>query len=82
MLPVTIAVLVNVNIKTFQCSQARRIIGDFGIPISILAFVMIDYSISDTYTQVTSSDFTPKHCSILHGNCARCWSHDCLFLNR
>lgn len=57
MFPLTIAVLVNVN-QTFQCSQARRIIGDFGIPISILVFVMIDYSISDTYTQVTSSGFT------------------------
>lgn len=53
MFPLTIAVLVNVNFKTFQCSQARRIIGDFGIPISILVFVMIDYGISDTYTQVT-----------------------------
>lgn len=58
----------SVNFKTFQCSQARRIIGDFGIPISILVFVMIDYGISDTYTQVTSSDFTSKHCSVLHGN--------------
>lgn len=47
--PVTIAV----NLKTFQCSQARRIIGDFGIPISILVFVMMDCSIPDTYTQVT-----------------------------
>lgn len=32
--------------------QARRIIGDFGIPISILVFVLVDYSIPDTYTQV------------------------------
>lgn len=49
MFPVTVAV----NFKTFQCSQARRIIGDFGIPISILVFVMMDCSIPDTYTQVT-----------------------------
>lgn len=67
MFPLDIAVLVNVNFKTFQFSQARRIIGDFGIPISILVFVMIDYSISDTYTQVTSSDLIPKHCSIIQG---------------
>lgn len=33
--------------------QARRIIGDFGIPISILVSVFVDYSITDTYTQVT-----------------------------
>lgn len=32
--------------------QARRIIGDFGIPISILVFVLVDYCIPDTYTQV------------------------------
>ena len=39
----------------YLCSyplQARRIIGDFGIPISILLSVLLDYSISDTYTQV------------------------------
>lgn len=67
MFPLAVAVLVNGN-QTFQCSQARRIIGDFGIPISILVFVMIDYSISDTYTQVTSSGFTLKHCSLLEGS--------------
>lgn len=33
--------------------QARRIIGDFGIPISILVMVLVDYSITDTYTQVS-----------------------------
>lgn len=48
MFTVTIAV----NFTTFQCCQARRIIGDFGIPISILVFVMMDCSIPDTYTQV------------------------------
>ncbi|CAF98964.1 unnamed protein product [Tetraodon nigroviridis] len=35
----------------FLGGKARRIIGDFGIPISILVFVMIDYSVPDTYTQ-------------------------------
>lgn len=43
----------------FFCSyhQARRIIGDFGIPISILVFVVVDYSITDTYTQVAPQNF-------------------------
>lgn len=36
--------------------QARRIIGDFGIPISILVSVLVDYSITDTYTQVFLPD--------------------------
>ncbi|XP_012582890.1 PREDICTED: anion exchange protein 3 isoform X2 [Condylura cristata] len=31
--------------------KARRVIGDFGIPISILVMVLVDYSITDTYTQ-------------------------------
>lgn len=35
--------------------QARRIIGDFGIPISILVMVLVDYTITDTYTQVGAS---------------------------
>ncbi|XP_034077344.1 LOW QUALITY PROTEIN: anion exchange protein 3-like [Gymnodraco acuticeps] len=35
----------------FLGGKARRIIGDFGIPISILVSVLVDYSISDTYTQ-------------------------------
>uniref|UniRef100_A0A8C5BNC7 Anion exchange protein n=1 Tax=Gadus morhua TaxID=8049 RepID=A0A8C5BNC7_GADMO len=35
----------------FLGGKARRIIGDFGIPISILLSVLLDYSISDTYTQ-------------------------------
>lgn len=56
MFPVTIAVDL-----TFQCSQARRIIGDFGIPISILVFVMMDCSIPDTYTQVTLFKVTVNH---------------------
>ncbi|CAL8240656.1 unnamed protein product [Merluccius merluccius] len=35
----------------FLGGKARRIIGDFGIPISILLSVIVDYSITDTYTQ-------------------------------
>ncbi|XP_075886703.1 anion exchange protein 3 isoform X1 [Nelusetta ayraudi] len=35
----------------FLGGKARRIIGDFGIPISILVFVLVDYCIPDTYTQ-------------------------------
>ncbi|XP_028846952.1 anion exchange protein 3 isoform X3 [Denticeps clupeoides] len=35
----------------FLGGKARRIIGDFGIPISILFSVIVDYSIPDTYTQ-------------------------------
>uniref|UniRef100_A0A3Q2ZEV6 Anion exchange protein n=1 Tax=Kryptolebias marmoratus TaxID=37003 RepID=A0A3Q2ZEV6_KRYMA len=35
----------------FLGGKARRIIGDFGIPISILVSVLVDYGITDTYTQ-------------------------------
>uniref|UniRef100_A0A3Q2DID7 Anion exchange protein n=1 Tax=Cyprinodon variegatus TaxID=28743 RepID=A0A3Q2DID7_CYPVA len=35
----------------FLGGKARRIIGDFGIPISILLSVLVDVSIPDTYTQ-------------------------------
>ncbi|XP_041662702.1 anion exchange protein 3 isoform X2 [Cheilinus undulatus] len=35
----------------FLGGKARRIIGDFGIPISILLSVLVDYAITDTYTQ-------------------------------
>uniref|UniRef100_A0A670YZ81 Anion exchange protein n=1 Tax=Pseudonaja textilis TaxID=8673 RepID=A0A670YZ81_PSETE len=35
----------------FLGGKARRIIGDFGIPISILIMVLVDYTITDTYTQ-------------------------------
>ncbi|XP_041121475.1 anion exchange protein 2-like isoform X4 [Polyodon spathula] len=34
--------------------KIRRIIGDFGVPISILIMVLIDFFISDTYTQKLS----------------------------
>lgn len=39
--------------------KARRIIGDFGIPISILVMVLVDYSITDTYTQVNKPHLPP-----------------------
>lgn len=35
--------------------QVRRVIGDFGVPIAILMMVLVDYSIQDTYTQVTGA---------------------------
>lgn len=37
----------------FICPQLRRVIGDFGVPISILIMVVVDSFIKDTYTQVT-----------------------------
>ena len=49
------------------CPQLRRIIGDFGVPISILIMVMVDALVQDTYTQVTLSPhpatyFIPPAC--------------------
>lgn len=43
------------TIGPFTCPQLRRVIGDFGVPISILIMVMVDAFIQDTYTQVTLS---------------------------
>ena len=37
--------------STFLNSGARRLIGDFGVPIAILMFVLIDYFIKDVYTE-------------------------------
>lgn len=37
----------------FTCPQLRRVIGDFGVPISILIMVLVDFFIEETYTQVT-----------------------------
>lgn len=34
--------------------QIRRLIGDFGVPISIFLMIVVDYNIEDTYTQVVS----------------------------
>ncbi|XP_041672398.1 solute carrier family 4 member 1b (Diego blood group) [Cheilinus undulatus] len=36
---------------TFLPGKIRRLIGDFGVPISIFLMVLVDYSIEDTYTQ-------------------------------
>ncbi|XP_011841381.1 PREDICTED: band 3 anion transport protein [Mandrillus leucophaeus] len=33
--------------------KLRRVIGDFGVPISILIMVLVDFFIEETYTQVT-----------------------------
>lgn len=49
------------------CPQLRRVIGDFGVPISILIMVMVDSLIQDTYTQVILSfypHFIPPACSL------------------
>lgn len=45
------------------CPQLRRIIGDFGVPISILIMVMVDAPVQDTYTQVTLS---PHPATLFH----------------
>ncbi|KAM7390256.1 hypothetical protein PAMA_008433 [Pampus argenteus] len=37
--------------SAFFPGRLRRTIGDFGVPIAILIMVLVDYSISDTYTQ-------------------------------
>ncbi|XP_044793812.2 anion exchange protein 3 isoform X4 [Bubalus bubalis] len=61
----------------FLGGKARRIIGDFGIPISILVMVLVDYSITDTYTQL----FTPQFPGALvlgtqsRAGTAAMWSH-------
>lgn len=49
------------------CLQLRRVIGDFGVPISILIMVGVDFFIQDTYTQVTLPShlyFSPPACSL------------------
>ncbi|MBN3323528.1 B3A2 protein, partial [Atractosteus spatula] len=45
----------------FLPGKIRRIIGDFGVPISIFIMVAVDFSISDTYTQKLS---VPKGLSV------------------
>lgn len=32
--------------------QVRRLIGDFGVPISLFIMALADFFINDTYTQV------------------------------
>lgn len=46
----------------FTCLQLRRVIGDFGVPISILMMVLVDTFTKDTYTQVSP----PQPLSCLH----------------
>lgn len=41
-----------VLLTIIDLSQIRRLIGDFGVPISIFVMIAIDISISDAYTQV------------------------------
>uniref|UniRef100_A0A8C9KRW6 Anion exchange protein n=1 Tax=Panthera tigris altaica TaxID=74533 RepID=A0A8C9KRW6_PANTA len=41
--------------------RLRRVIGDFGVPISILIMVLVDFSVKDTYTQKLS---VPKGLSV------------------
>nr|XP_033788634.1 anion exchange protein 2 isoform X1 [Geotrypetes seraphini]XP_033788635.1 anion exchange protein 2 isoform X1 [Geotrypetes seraphini] len=38
----------------FFPGRIRRLIGDFGVPIAILIMVLVDFSITDTYTQKLS----------------------------
>ncbi|KAM4718627.1 anion exchange protein 2b isoform 2-T2 [Anableps anableps] len=40
--------------SAFFPGRFRRIIGDFGVPIAILIMVLVDYSVTDTYTQKLS----------------------------
>ncbi|XP_073345820.1 solute carrier family 4 member 1b (Diego blood group) [Pagrus major] len=36
---------------TFLPGKVRRLMGDFGVPISIFLMIVVDYNIEDTYTQ-------------------------------
>uniref|UniRef100_A0A803JNR2 Anion exchange protein n=1 Tax=Xenopus tropicalis TaxID=8364 RepID=A0A803JNR2_XENTR len=40
--------------SNFFPGRVRRTIGDFGVPIAILIMVLVDFSITDTYTQKLS----------------------------
>ncbi|KAM4705255.1 anion exchange protein 2 [Rhinophrynus dorsalis] len=40
--------------SNFFPGRIRRVIGDFGVPIAILIMVLVDFSITDTYTQKLS----------------------------
>ncbi|XP_053569229.1 anion exchange protein 2 [Bombina bombina] len=40
--------------SNFFPGRVRRLIGDFGVPIAILIMVLIDFSITDTFTQKLS----------------------------
>ena len=38
-------------LNLFLNDQARRALGDFGVPIAIVITVMLDYGVQDTYTE-------------------------------
>lgn len=42
----------NAYAEQFSVPQLRRMIGDFGVPISIFIMIAIDITIEDAYTQV------------------------------
>lgn len=41
----------------YPCFQARRVIGDFAVPIAIFIMVLLDYFLKDTYTEVSAWAF-------------------------
>ncbi|XP_036196989.1 band 3 anion transport protein isoform X2 [Myotis myotis] len=53
----------------FKLVKLRRVIGDFGVPISILIMVIVDFLIQDTYTQKLS---VPKGLKVSNSS-ARGW---------
>lgn len=46
----------SINVCLISDYQVRRLIGDFGVPISMFLMIILDYNIADTYTQVSSCD--------------------------
>lgn len=46
----------SINVWLISDYQVRRLIGDFGVPISMFLMIILDYNIADTYTQVSSCD--------------------------
>lgn len=53
----------SLNVCFISDYQVRRLIGDFGVPISMFLMIVLDYNIADTYTQVSSCDL--DHISFL-----------------
>lgn len=53
----------SLNVCLISDYQVRRLIGDFGVPISMFLMIVLDYNIADTYTQVSSCDL--DHISFL-----------------
>ncbi|KAB0405530.1 hypothetical protein E2I00_002683, partial [Balaenoptera physalus] len=48
--------------------KLRRVIGDFGVPISILIMVMVDALIQDTYTQITTLIISKPERKVVKGS--------------